>query len=73
MNPRQRSVFRWASYGFLACGFLGIALGLLATGLLLFGAADQRAISFGLAVGTFGGGFANVLLCVAFRSISRSA
>jgi len=48
-------------------------LGLLAIGMMLFGAADQRANGFGLAVLGFGGGFADVLLGVAFRSISRSA
>ncbi len=73
MTALQRRIFRWLSYVFYAVGFLGIALGLLAIGMMLFGAADQRANGFGLAVLGFGGGFADVLLGVAFRSISRSA
>ena len=71
MTTRQRSVFRWLSYVCFACGFLGIALTILPIGILLFGAANQRANGFGLLVETFGGGFANVLLGTAFRAISR--
>jgi len=56
MTTRQRSVFRWLSYVCFACGFLGIALTILPIGILLFGAANQRANGFGLLVETFGGG-----------------
>lgn len=72
MNPLFRGILRWIAYLIIGVGVLGALFGVIGLAEGLLGSPANRGNNLGGAVGSLGGGFANVLLGYGLLWVSRS-